>query len=101
MTDMKTLTRKQVRKIVESAARPRRRLNEGVYDTDPADLIKFADRWASLGEPVQSQVKQVLNLGVGARVNHRAIEHARTQISGYNEQLDQMLDEYLMDPEDY
>ena len=63
-----------------------------MYDTDPADLIDFANRWMELGSAVTEQVNQVLdnptcgscwNEGSEHDVNPAAIELAyhRLQVS--------------------
>lgn len=57
-----------------------------MHDTDPADLIEFATRWATLGDAVTEQVRQVLddpscgscwNEGTEHGVNPAAIRLAR------------------------
>jgi hypothetical protein len=76
-----------------------------LYETDSADLIDFAKRWASLGDAVAEQVEQVLDCPRAAsglveaqadqEVNPNAIEPARERLGGLNEELDQAFEEYF------
>jgi hypothetical protein len=76
-----------------------------LYDTDSADLIDFAKRWADLGSAVADQVVQVLDcprLAAGLNpdradleVNPNAIELARERLGGLNEEIDQAFEEYF------
>jgi hypothetical protein len=76
-----------------------------LYDTDSADLIDFARRWARLGDAVADQVVQVLDdpraaAGLGEEradleVNPNAIVLARERLGGLNEELDQAFEEYF------
>ena len=75
-----------------------------MYDTDPADLIEFATRWAALGEAVTEQVARVLDdpscgncweAGSEDGVNPSAIQIAYEQLQGLNAGLDEMLEEFL------
>jgi hypothetical protein len=76
-----------------------------LYDTDSADLIDFARRWAGLGDAVADQVVQVLDdarAAAGLRedradleVNPNAIVLARERLGGLNEEIDQAFEEYF------
>jgi hypothetical protein len=74
-----------------------------LYDTDSADLIDFAKRWADLGTAIAEQVVQVLDnaraaagLGRGDQeVNPNAINLARERLGGMNEEIDQAFEEYF------
>ena len=75
-----------------------------MYDTDPADLIEFATRWAALGDAVTEQVARVIddpscgscwNEGTEHGVNPTAIEMARKELQGLNATIDQALDDFL------
>ena len=76
-----------------------------LYDTDSADLIDFAKRWADLGTAVAEQVVQVLDcprLAAGLNpdradleVNPNAIHLARERLGGLNEEIDQAFEEYF------
>ena len=76
-----------------------------LYDTDSADLIDFARRWARLGDAVADQVEQVLNcprVAAGLNedradleVNPNAIVLAQKQLSGMNEEINQAFEEYF------
>lgn len=77
-----------------------------LHETDSADLIDFAKRWASLGDAVAEQVEQVLDdpraaAGQGRadlEVNTNAIEVAKERLGGLNEELDQAFEEYFALP---
>ena len=75
-----------------------------MYDTDPADLIEFATRWAELGDAVTEQVAQVIdnpdcgscwNEGTEHGINPAAIELAHDRLRGLNEGIDEALIEFL------
>jgi len=74
-----------------------------LYDTDSADLIDFAKRWADLGDAIAEQVVQVLDnaraaagLGRGDQeVNRNAINLAQERLGGLNEEIDQAFEEYF------
>ena len=76
-----------------------------LYDTDSADLIDFAKRWAGLGDAVAEQVERVLDNTRAAaglnpdradlEVNPNAIHLARERIGGLNEEIDQAFEEYF------
>jgi hypothetical protein len=74
-----------------------------LYDTDSADLIDFARRWAGLGDAVADQVVQVLDdpraaAGHGRadlEVNPNAIVLAKERLGGLNEELDEAFGEYF------
>ena len=76
-----------------------------LYDTDSADLIDFAKRWASLGDAVAGQVERILDDPRGAaglredradlEVNPNAIDLARDRLHGLNEELDEAFEEYF------
>ncbi len=75
-----------------------------MYDTDPADLIEFATRWAALGNAITEQVARVVddpdcgscwNEGSEHGVNPAAIEMAFNRLRGLNEALDEALQEFL------
>ena len=76
-----------------------------LYDTESADLIDFAKRWADLGDAVAEQVVQVLDcprLAAGLNpdradleVNPNAIHLARERLGGLNEEIDQAFEEYF------
>ncbi len=75
-----------------------------MYDTDPAALIEFANRWMELGSAVTDQVAQVIddptcgscwNEGTEHGVNSAAIELAYQRLQGLNEGIDEALAEFL------
>ena len=76
-----------------------------LYDTDSADLIDFAKRWARLGDAIADQVVQVLDDPRAAaglnedradlEVNPNAIVLARERLGGLNEEIDQAFEEYF------
>ncbi len=75
-----------------------------MYDTDPADLIEFANRWMEVGAAVTEQVAQVLddptcgscwNEGTEHGVNPAAIEVAQQRLRGLNEGVDEALTDFL------
>ena len=75
-----------------------------MHDIDPADLIRFANRWAGLGDSVAEQVKQVVdnpacgscwNEGTEHGVNPTAIRIAQERLEGLNETLDEVLADFL------
>lgn len=75
-----------------------------MYDTDPADLIEFANRWMELGSTVTEQVAQILDIpGCGScwsegsehGVNPAAIEMAYDRLRGLNEAIDEALSRFL------
>ena len=76
-----------------------------LYDTESADLIDFAKRWADLGTAVAEQVVQVLDcprLAAGLNpdhadleVNPNAITLARERLGGLNEEIDQAFEDYF------
>ena len=75
-----------------------------MYDTDPADLIEFANRWIELGSAVTEQVTQVLdnpscgscwNEGTEHGVNPAAIELAHDRLQSLNEAIDEALSRFL------
>jgi hypothetical protein len=76
---------------------------EMLYETDSADLLDFAKRWASLGDSVAEQVAQVVDdaraaAGLGSadqEVNPNAIKLARERLQGLNEELDQAFEDYF------
>jgi hypothetical protein len=75
-----------------------------LYETDVEDLIRFAKRWASLGDAVAEQVERIVDdprAAAGLRperadleVNPNAIDLARDRLHGLNEELDQAFEEY-------
>jgi hypothetical protein len=76
-----------------------------LYETDAEDLIRFAKRWASLGDAVAEQVEQVLDcprVAAGLveaqadqEVNPNAIKLARERLQGLNEEIDQAFEDYF------
>ncbi len=75
-----------------------------MHDTDPADLIDFAQRWADLGAAVTDQVARVLDdPGCGScwddstehGVNPAAIELAHDRLRGLHEEIDEALAAFL------
>jgi hypothetical protein len=76
-----------------------------LYETDSADLIDFAKRWASLSDAVAEQVEQILDCPRAAaglveaqadlEVNPNAIRLARQRLEGLNEELDQAFEDYF------
>ena len=76
-----------------------------LYDTDSADLIDFARRWARLGDAVADQVEQVLDDPRAAaglnedradlEVNPNSIVLARDRIGGLNEEIDEAIADYF------
>ncbi len=76
-----------------------------LYDTDSADLIDFAKRWAGLGDAVAGQVETILDDPRGAaglredradlEVNPNAIVLAKERLGGLNEELDEAFEEYF------
>lgn len=76
-----------------------------MHDTDPADLIEFATRWAGLGDAVTEQVVHVIddpscgscwNEGTEHGVNPAAIELAHSRLYGLNEGIDEALAAFLV-----
>ena len=76
-----------------------------LYNTDSADPIDFARRWAALGNAVADQVEQVLDcprVAAGLNedradleVNPNAIVLAQERLGGLNEEIDQAFEEYF------
>ena len=75
-----------------------------MYDSDPADLIEFANRWMELGDAVTEQVTRVIddpscgswwNEGTKDGVNPTAIKLARERLQGLNEGIDEALADFL------
>ena len=75
-----------------------------MYDTNPADLIEFANRWMELGSAVTEQVVQVIdnpscgscwNEGTEDGANPTAIRLAQERLQGLNEGIDEALTEFL------
>ncbi len=75
-----------------------------MHDIDPADLIRFANRWAGLGDSVAEQVQQAVdnpacgscwNEGTEHGVNPAAIRIAQERLEGLNEALDEALADFL------
>lgn len=76
-----------------------------LYETDAEDLLRFAKRWASLGDAVAEQAEQVLDcprVAAGLveaqadqKVNPNAIKLARERLGGLNEELDQAFEDYF------
>ena len=76
-----------------------------LYDTDSADLIDFAKRWARLGDAVADQVEQVLDcprVAAGLNedradleVNPNAIVLAQERLGSMNEKINQAFEEYF------
>jgi len=85
--------------------RPSRRKEEVyMYDSDPADLIEFANRWMEMGETVTEQVARVIddpgcgscwNEGTEGGVNPTAIRLAQERLQGLNEGIDEALADFL------
>lgn len=75
-----------------------------MYDSDPADLIEFTNRWMELGEAVTEQVVRVIddpgcgscwNEGTEDGVNPAAIKLAHDRLEGLNGELDEILEAFL------
>ena len=65
-----------------------------MYETDAGDLIDFAQRWANLGDTITSQVTRVVDDPKNADVNPAAIDLAAQEFRGFNQGIDQALDDY-------
>lgn len=66
-----------------------------IYECDPDDLIRFGQQWAKMGQCIQKQVVSVLSNCESAECNPDAIRSAQDFISGFNEEIDTALDEWL------
>lgn len=75
-----------------------------MYDATAEDLLRFAKTWSSLGSAITEQVEQVVENpdcgscwkeGTENGVNPHAIRRAFDQLGGMNEQLDQLLTDFL------
>ena len=75
-----------------------------MHDSDPADLIEFANRWMELGEAVPEQVARVIDdsscgscwdEGTEHGVNPTAIRRAHERLQGLNEAIDEALADFL------
>lgn len=99
--------------VVKEGRKPRRRsLAEALHQVGPshiatwdndvidsAQLIEFADLWASLGNAIQDQVKAVMD-DSSAEVNPNALEEAQRTIGSWHQDIDVALAEALDRPED-
>jgi len=65
-------------------------------DVDSSELIAFADSWASLGDAVSSQVRDVLaDADSWCEQNPNALRLAQERIGGYSEEIDEALADAL------
>jgi hypothetical protein len=73
------------------------------YNSELKSLIRFAERWASLGEGVTEQVKRVVNDPFTAADQARArfaadplaMGLAKSRLGGLNEELDRAFARYF------
>lgn len=63
---------------------------------DSALLIEFADAWASLGDAVRDQVRDVMADPTVADVNPNALILAQERIGQWHEDIDEAIDEALV-----
>lgn len=91
------ISKETLARVIHEEVRKGLRESSTMQVLDPADLVAFAEAWQSLGGPTQEQVKQVLNGDVqyGSMVLTSAIERALEALRGFNEQLDEMLRDYI------
>lgn len=72
-------------------------VTSSLWDSDSYELFEFADAWAGLGDAITEQVRKI---GDGNRedfdqVNSNAIQEAQRRLKGYNEELDEILNDYM------
>ena len=74
-------------------------VSQEFFDSDPDDMIRFAQAWSKLGDAIQSQVVKVMS-GRGEECNPNAIKIAMEILEGFNDQLETELAEWLDRRED-
>ncbi len=79
--------------VIEEGKLNETRASHELWELESYDLIDFAKKWAGLGNAVQEQVEDILN-DPNAQANPNAIRLARERIGGYNEEIDNAIDEY-------
>ena len=71
------------------------RASNEMRELDPEELVRFGKAWRGLGDAVAEQVEAVVREGPAAAANPNAIELAQQRLRGFNQQLDEDLQEWL------
>ena len=74
------------------------RTGDSVYESDPSDLMEFAAAYAKLGGAVQEQLGILLsgNPDDMYDINPNAVEMIKSELNGFNAELDTAIEEYFV-----
>ena len=74
------------------------RVDRETYMGDPADLLEFAKAYSHLGSSIQDQLEHLIDGDADWKnVNPNAVDVMRRELSGFNEQIDSVLENYEED----
>ena len=92
------LTRKHLQSLILNEIKSLRlnesRVSQEVYTADPVDLLAFGDAYASLGDNIQEQVRNMIDLQDPYELTPDAHRYVEERLTGFNEMLDDLISTY-------